>query len=258
MEVAKLIIIYNNLINPYVKLKYYDKNNTLINERDQEFKLEDLKDGLPSANALVNYIKLVGIDKAKIYLVLNVKEAFKITNTMPQISLNKAKALVKQDIQNNYEHIENKYYIIEEQYNGETGYVFYHYLTPKYMVDFFNGILKPMKKKLEGYESLANYVVETNVGINEKEYFYIYTSHDVSTFIINYKGNIYSYMNTQSNFDSLQQAYLTMLNKHSYDLEKKEIKALYSNKINEEFKEKFYIVELLDKEDISKFNPVKL
>ncbi len=224
------VLTFNNVGNAFISVKTYKR---LISGKD-EFINEDylalddlqLKNGLPiNASYIAEFIEGLDINDYDLYLCLNCDEIFKITTSMPHISLSKAKKVVGLDIKTNYPDLVENYDKKQYIYATSQGYLFYDYLIPKRIIDFFKKIFKEKNIKYQKYVLYPEFLLKTS-GIKDKEYVYAFNEHGLGTLILNYNG-AYSYSTFAYNFNALNQTYYQMVSKHQYELEKKTLDKVY-------------------------------
>lgn len=225
----KLIIHFNSIGTPFINLYLY-MNDVL--DRTELIKLEDyeLENGIPvNINKVVDMINEFVFKVDQINLLISSDDTFKITTSLPKISKGRAMKIYKNEIKNENGDFKNKYYSNFELYKHSLGYIFYTYFLPMDVVTFFIKVASMLKTKLTKVDLFSHFIFNNVKNSIDEDFIYYYEDNNLSTFILSYGKAFSSYATFENNEKNINQKYVSILAKHAFELEKKEISVIHTN-----------------------------
>jgi len=225
----KLVIHFNNVGSPFMNLYLYMND---ILDRTELIKFEDYEivDGIPvNINKVVDIIHEFVYKVDQINLLISSDDTFKITTSLPKISKGRAMKIYRNDMKNENGDNKTKYYSNFELYKHSLGYIFYTYFIPMDIVTFFRKVASLLKTKLTKVDLFSHFIFNNVKNTIEEDFIYYYEENGLATFILSYGKTFTSYATFINDEANINQKYVSILAKHAFELERKEINVIYTN-----------------------------
>lgn len=242
----RVVFQYNNVSDPYLLIKIYD-NETFSNYGTIKYDLDSLENGLPNdINSTIemanNYLNSKNVVRSEALFLINCSEFFKLTTVIPAANERRASKLYETELARKISDI-NNYYRYSSSDIIPSGKVFYEFLLPKYIIDFFKGIGDALGFEKMSYDLFPYYLYKTvSVGGN-KNYAYYYEEKDIVSMILVINGRLCSYYCFPNTDEACALSLTAIIDKHYYELEKVKVETICVNK-NIPYLESYYPKEI--------------